>query len=93
MSRSTHKQHPHPSRWEPPPVAPHVPTMIESAVLYSCCARFPSSMGIQNSIIRFHGAPSVISRAANSSFMRKFTHSFSIPDDYYTFIYEKSNRK
>ena len=32
MSRSTHRQHPNPSRWEPPPVAPHVPPPFETAV-------------------------------------------------------------
>ena len=30
MSKSMHKQHPHPERWMPPPVAPHVPAPFET---------------------------------------------------------------
>ena len=35
MSRSTHRQHPNPSRWEPPPVAPHVPPPFETPQIVS----------------------------------------------------------
>lgn len=30
MSKTTHTRHPNPSRWEPPPVAPHVPAPFET---------------------------------------------------------------
>ena len=46
------------------------PTTIESAVLYSCCAKFPSSIGMENSKIRFQGRPTVISLAENNSRIR-----------------------
>ena len=47
------------------------PTTMESTVLYSCWAKLPISMGMENSNRRFHGAPSVILWAANNA--RMFT--------------------
>ena len=49
----------------------YLPTMMESAVLYSCCATLPSSMGMENSMIRFQGEPTVISLAEKRLFRLK----------------------
>jgi len=35
MSKSAHKQHPNPARWQPPPVAPHVPAPFETPQIVS----------------------------------------------------------
>ena len=45
------------------------PTTIASTVLYNCCARLPSSRGIENSAMPDMGLPCVRSRGANSFWM------------------------
>ena len=58
----------------------YLPTMTVSAVLYSCWAKLPRSMGMENSKIRFQGEPRVMSLAENNSFsfMQVLTSFFLI---------------
>ncbi len=55
----------------------YFPITIESTVLYNCWATLPINMGIENSTIRFHGVPTVMSFGENNC--ARFTISLFQP--------------